>query len=297
MRRRPPEILDKVARIKAIADRYGISTKAAGLQFALAQPGRWRRSSRRQPARPHRGGPGRAGRDRAGRLLARAARGRPGQPRCAASCRRADQPFHSTARFDGRTSVPEPEELARSKPSAFHHRMTTNPPRTMRQAGVAPCCRLAGKSPAAPPERRSRRMSPREAPSGHRRHVAHRAQRRRRWGRGCRACSTSASPSRTWSGPIEFYTEVLGGTEVFRHGDFQGDARPQHAADRSGDPGRNELQRQSADHRRSRPARRSPTARRPLHPVRQRRDRTPAISRGRPADGQPQAPSPSRWST
>ena len=34
----PPEILDKVARIKAIADRYGISMKAAGLQFALANP-------------------------------------------------------------------------------------------------------------------------------------------------------------------------------------------------------------------------------------------------------------------
>jgi D-threo-aldose 1-dehydrogenase len=34
----PPEILTKVARIKAIADRYGISMKAAGLQFALANP-------------------------------------------------------------------------------------------------------------------------------------------------------------------------------------------------------------------------------------------------------------------
>jgi D-threo-aldose 1-dehydrogenase len=33
-----PQILDKVARIKAIADRYGISMKAAGLQFALANP-------------------------------------------------------------------------------------------------------------------------------------------------------------------------------------------------------------------------------------------------------------------
>ena len=33
-----PEILAKVARIKAIADRYGISMKAAGLQFALANP-------------------------------------------------------------------------------------------------------------------------------------------------------------------------------------------------------------------------------------------------------------------
>ncbi|MDC7684800.1 aldo/keto reductase [Asticcacaulis sp. BYS171W] len=33
-----PAILDKVARIKAIADRYGISMKAAGLQFALANP-------------------------------------------------------------------------------------------------------------------------------------------------------------------------------------------------------------------------------------------------------------------
>ena len=34
----PLEILDKVARIKAIVDRYGISMKAAGLQFALANP-------------------------------------------------------------------------------------------------------------------------------------------------------------------------------------------------------------------------------------------------------------------
>jgi D-threo-aldose 1-dehydrogenase len=33
-----PEILDKVARIKTIADRYGISMKAAGLQFSLANP-------------------------------------------------------------------------------------------------------------------------------------------------------------------------------------------------------------------------------------------------------------------
>ncbi|MFT3997808.1 MAG: aldo/keto reductase [Asticcacaulis sp.] len=33
-----PAILDKVARIKAIADSYGISMKAAGLQFALAHP-------------------------------------------------------------------------------------------------------------------------------------------------------------------------------------------------------------------------------------------------------------------
>ncbi len=34
----PPHIKDKVARIKAIADRHGISMKAAGLQFALAHP-------------------------------------------------------------------------------------------------------------------------------------------------------------------------------------------------------------------------------------------------------------------
>ena len=34
----PPEILAKVARIKAVADRYGVSMKAAGLQFALANP-------------------------------------------------------------------------------------------------------------------------------------------------------------------------------------------------------------------------------------------------------------------
>ena len=33
-----PEILAKVARIKAIADRYGVSMKGAGLQFALANP-------------------------------------------------------------------------------------------------------------------------------------------------------------------------------------------------------------------------------------------------------------------
>lgn len=33
-----PEILAKVAGIKAIADRYGVSMKAAGLQFALANP-------------------------------------------------------------------------------------------------------------------------------------------------------------------------------------------------------------------------------------------------------------------
>jgi D-threo-aldose 1-dehydrogenase len=33
-----PQILDKVAWIKAIADRYGVSMKAAGLQFALANP-------------------------------------------------------------------------------------------------------------------------------------------------------------------------------------------------------------------------------------------------------------------
>lgn len=33
-----PAILDKVARIKAIADRYGVSMKAAGLQFSLANP-------------------------------------------------------------------------------------------------------------------------------------------------------------------------------------------------------------------------------------------------------------------
>jgi D-threo-aldose 1-dehydrogenase len=33
-----PQILDKVARIKAIADRHGVSMKAAGLQFSLANP-------------------------------------------------------------------------------------------------------------------------------------------------------------------------------------------------------------------------------------------------------------------
>ena len=34
----PPAILDKVARIKAIADRHGVTMKAAGLQFSLANP-------------------------------------------------------------------------------------------------------------------------------------------------------------------------------------------------------------------------------------------------------------------
>lgn len=34
----PQAILDKVARIKAIAERHGVSMKAAGLQFALANP-------------------------------------------------------------------------------------------------------------------------------------------------------------------------------------------------------------------------------------------------------------------
>ena len=33
-----PEILERVARIKAIADRHGVSMKAAGLQFSLANP-------------------------------------------------------------------------------------------------------------------------------------------------------------------------------------------------------------------------------------------------------------------
>ena len=33
-----PEILAKVAAIRAIADRHGVSMKAAGLQFALANP-------------------------------------------------------------------------------------------------------------------------------------------------------------------------------------------------------------------------------------------------------------------
>lgn len=33
-----PEILEKVGRIKAIADRYGVSMKSAGVQFSLAHP-------------------------------------------------------------------------------------------------------------------------------------------------------------------------------------------------------------------------------------------------------------------
>jgi D-threo-aldose 1-dehydrogenase len=34
----PPQILEKVRRIKAIADRHGVSMKSAGLQFSLANP-------------------------------------------------------------------------------------------------------------------------------------------------------------------------------------------------------------------------------------------------------------------
>ena len=34
----PPAIIDKVARIKVIADRHSVSMKAAGLQFSLAHP-------------------------------------------------------------------------------------------------------------------------------------------------------------------------------------------------------------------------------------------------------------------
>ena len=34
----PQAIVDKVARIKAIAERHGVSMKAAGLQFPLANP-------------------------------------------------------------------------------------------------------------------------------------------------------------------------------------------------------------------------------------------------------------------
>ena len=33
-----PEILAKVAKIKAIADKYGVSMKSAGIQFSLANP-------------------------------------------------------------------------------------------------------------------------------------------------------------------------------------------------------------------------------------------------------------------
>ena len=33
-----PAILNKVAKIKTLADRHGVSMKAAGLQFALAHP-------------------------------------------------------------------------------------------------------------------------------------------------------------------------------------------------------------------------------------------------------------------
>ena len=75
MRRRTPEILAKVARIKAIADRHGISMKAAGLQFALANPAV-------AAVIPGASRPGRIAEDRAAleeahtrRLLARAARG------------------------------------------------------------------------------------------------------------------------------------------------------------------------------------------------------------------------------
>jgi D-threo-aldose 1-dehydrogenase len=34
----PPDILDKVARIKAVADRHGVSLKSAAIQFVLANP-------------------------------------------------------------------------------------------------------------------------------------------------------------------------------------------------------------------------------------------------------------------
>jgi hypothetical protein len=59
----------------------------------------------------------------------------------------------------------------------------------------------------------------------------------------------------------------------------------EHAAGRPGDRGER-TRGQSADDRRSRPAKRSAAARCPLHPVRQHGARTAAISRGRSAHGQ-----------
>ena len=52
---------------------------------------------------------------------------------------------------------------------------------------------------------------------------------------------------------FEFYTEVLGGTEVMRDGDFQGEKILLHVTGRSGDR-RAGTQGQSADDRRARPA-------------------------------------------
>ena len=83
----------------------------------------------------------------------------------------------------------------------------------------------------------------------------------------------------------EFYTEVLGGTEVMRDGDFQGE-RIQNTLLTDQEIEANARGGQSAHDRRARPARRRAAARRALHPVRQCGDRAAAISRRRSADGQ-----------
>ena len=49
-----PAILEEVARIKAIADRHGVSMKAAGLRFPLANPAVAAVIPRCQPAEPAR---------------------------------------------------------------------------------------------------------------------------------------------------------------------------------------------------------------------------------------------------
>ena len=90
-----PEILAKVARIKAIADRHGVSMKAAGLQFALANPAVAAVIPGASQPEPHRRGPRGAGRGRARRLLARAARSRPRQSRGTPTHRRLTSPARS----------------------------------------------------------------------------------------------------------------------------------------------------------------------------------------------------------
>ena len=93
-----------------------------------------------------------------------------------------------------------------------------------------------------------------------------------------------------------FYTEVLGGTEVMRDGDFQGErihntlltdqeieARVRQVNPRThGHPG---------------PERRRAAAGRAVHPVRQRGDRTAAVPRRRAARRQRRRASPSRSTT
>ena len=82
----------KVARIKAIADRHGVSMKARGPAVRARESGGRGRDPRREPPEPHRRGPRRPGRSRTRRFLARAARRRPRQSRRAASHGRLDGP-------------------------------------------------------------------------------------------------------------------------------------------------------------------------------------------------------------